>query len=950
MVGIRTQPTLSKDLLMNTPYICLRCRLRIAHHSSNLRKASFVSLGTLVNTHDNDASTARELAQKKIIDPTPPSASKAIPQRQQYPKAPHPQQTGIDNVLETLFTSNQRNAPPPLISRYSKTLAERPSKATDLQGKLESRFEVLKQKFYVEQAPLGKVWTICLELLGDSSKRGPSNEEIAQVRNSWIEKAFQDILRVASRSRLRGTADPSLPTPAEIIRVYNKYGLMRYWWDQILWGQLGSLVELRSPKPAHASGEDLPRQAHGLINEILDVWSLFVKRHGRRETSPMPQNAVDGPTSDVHPYETLPMSGQSIWQGLPSPDDLVSASGSLPVEAVDRFLYLLPRHPNNRQAVRTSAAAVMTVDCLQWLSGNAKIENSELADVEPFVKFVRYLGHESKVQRAAATKCLLDEGLHREVVTKVLTGWGVVPRMAPEDRQLKPDKRSNREIDANWRVTVDRPSKSEEAPDKDLPQHHSTGVSATSANSLPEDTTWKKSETTSLSIDLHQAIERSNAGHVASLWRIFQGKLSSNSVQEHAREELFAQFLSAFFALRCSEQAVSVWNYMVRSGHNPTPKHWHAMIAGCTKSKDLVSMQTMWSNMLAAGIEPDMLLWTARINGLIICRKWQLGLQALEELGRMWKSEAAKAPEHRSKNDASSPSVVPINAVVRSLISIGKLDIAQSALNWAKSQSIPLNTQTFNILLRPAVRASDTSKVQSILSQMHAHSCSPDVATFTIIINGLLSNPSPSFQPQSPADQQSAVSQILADMEAAGLKANAYTYGTMLHGLLDDPLKLPAARAVLDHMAANKVKPSPHIYTILLTHYFSTTPPDLPAIEGIWRRIKLERAMVDPIFYDRMIENYARIGEVEKMLFFLRKMPQEGKSPGWPALGAVFEALVKAEEWESVRELIKDVEDESEGLLRYGTGSRRGREEFWEMAREVRAMPGIQEGSDGERA
>ncbi len=934
---------------MNTPYICLRCRLRIARHASNLGKASFVSLGTLVNSNDNGASTARELAQKKKIDPTPRSAAKAIPRRQQYPEAPRPQHTGIDNVLEALFASNQRNAPPPLISRYSQTRAEKSSEAIDLQGSLESRFEVLKQKFYVEQAPLGEVWTLCLQLLGDGSKEDISNDELAQVRNSWVEKAFQDILRVASRSRLRGMTYPSIPTPAEIIRVYNKHGLKRYWWDQILWAQLGSLVGLRSPSLAHTSTQDLPQQAQRLIGEILDVWRLFFKRHGSRETLPVHQKVMDGPTSADSPSRTLPMSGQSLWQGLPSSDDLVPASGSLPFEAVERFLYLLPRHPNNRQTVRTLAAAVMTADCLQWLSDNVKIEKPELENVEPFVEFVSYLGRESKVQRAAATKCLLDEGLHREVVTKVLTGWGAVPRTAPEDRHLKPDKQSNHEVDANWPVIGDRSSKGEGAPEADLSRHHSIEVPATGADSLSEDTAWKKSEITSLSIDLHQAIERFDTGRAVSLWQTFQGKLKVESVTEHVREELFAQFLSAFFALRRSEPAVDVWNYMVRSGHKPTPKHWHAMIVGCTKSRDLVSMLTIWSNMLAAGAEPDMLLWTARINGLIICRKWQLGLQALEELGRFWRSEAAKAPEHKSKHDASSPSIIPINAAVRSLISIGKPDIAQSVLNWAKSQNIPLDTQTFNILLRPAVRASDTSEVQSILSQMHAHSCPPDVATFTIIINGLLSNPSPSSQPQSPAVQQSAVSQILADIEAAGLKANAHTYGTMLHGLLDDPLKIPAARAVLDHMAANKVKPSPHVYTILITHYFSTSPPDLLAIEGIWRRIKLERAIVDPIFYDRMIENYARIGEVEKMLFFLRKMPQEGKSPGWRALGAVLGALVKAEELESVRELIRDVEDETEGLLRYGTGSWRGREEFWEMVREVRAMPGIQEVSDGKR-
>ena len=923
---------------MNSQYVCLRCRLQIARRSSALGKASFVSLGTLVNNEESGDSAARELTRKKDTKRMPVVSSDSVPQRQRYLKGTQYQHTEVDRVLETLFVSNQRNTPPPLVSRYSQTRIGKPSDLTAFQDNPEVPFETLRQKLYTERAPLEEVWGLCLDLLGDGQKESIPKEQVTNVRARWIENMFADILLVASRSHPTGPASSSLTTPAQIIRVYNTHGLMRYWWDQTLWGRLGSLMKLR-----YTSGGCLLQEADGIIKEILEIWRLFFERHGCPAISPVRQDVIDGLEPNISASQLIPMQMHSEpkgWRGLPSTSDLVSTSANLPVEPVDRLLYLLPRHPNNRQAIRTSAAAVMTVDCIQWLSELEQAERSDLADAEPFVMFVKYLGRESKIQRQAATKCLLDEGLPREIIQKSLAGWGRVPKKASEGRRLQPVKQNNQEKDPNLPGIGDTLLMAKKALNSDSPQEDIRTISAPRANALSEDSVWEKSKVTSLSIDLHQAIDRSDTACATGLWQTFQNKLTVDNGNERVREELFAQFLSAFFALRRSEQAVGVWNHMVRLGHKPTAKHWHAMIVGCTKSKDLISMQQIWSNMLAAGIEPDMLLWTARINGLIICRKWQLGLQALEELGRVWKSEVTKPPEHRSKNDAASPSIIPIKAAVHGLISIGKPDIAQSVLDWTKAHNIPLDTPTFNILLRPAVRASNTAEVQTILSQMHAHSCSPDVATFTIIINGLLSNPSSSFQPQSVSDQHAAVSKIFADMEAAGLKANAYTYGTMLHGLLADfPLvKIPAARAVLDHMAANKVKPSPHVYTILITHYFSTSPPDLAAIDGIWRRIRLEQAVLDGVFYDRMIENYARVGEIDKMLYFLRRMPQEGKSPSWVALEAALRALVKAEEWDHVRELIRDVEDESEGLMRYGTRAWRGQEEFGELVGEVKGM------------
>ena len=88
-----------------------------------------------------------------------------------------------------------------------------------------------------------------------------------------------------------------------------------------------------------------------------------------------------------------------------------------------------------------------------------------------------------------------------------------------------------------------------------------------------------------------------------------------------------------------------------------------------------------------------------------------------------------------------------------------------------------------------------------------------------------------------------------------------------------------------------------------------------------------------------MIEGYASCGEIEEAMAFLRRMPREGKSPSWVAVGRVLEALERAGEWELCGELVRGVEERGEGgLMRFQgfQGMGKGWEGFWGRVDELR--------------
>ena len=418
--------------------------------------------------------------------------------------------------------------------------------------------------------------------------------------------------------------------------------------------------------------------------------------------------------------------------------------------------------------------------------------------------------------------------------------------------------------------------------------------------------------------------------------------------------KLYNSFLYAFMTLRRSDKAINVWNHMVLSGRQPEQAAWGAMLNGCQRAKDPRSIEIIWEKMRAAGVKPDARSWTSRIGGLIHSGKWDAGIRALDEMGEIAK-EAVRSAEFRNRTrhprelstladdiaEIAKPNTATINVVLAGLTKTGKGDLCPRILAWAKDMGINLDIVTYNTLLRHAVRDGNPEKASKLLQQMEALNIQPDVVTFTIIIDGMFRDDALASSKQSTKERQEAVAAVLVQMERNGVQANLFSYGTIIDNLLKSSTPNPrAARAVLDHMAKRDIKPSPHIYTILLTYYFSQDPPDLAALDVLWNRIRLERGVVDHIFYDRMLEGYGSLGEFGKMMAFLRKMAKEGKAPGWTALIVALGALIQAGELDMASDLVSDVEREN-GLFYAGIRGQKGEDEFRQLVKNLRDQGSI---------
>ncbi|KAI4161234.1 MAG: hypothetical protein LQ342_005025 [Letrouitia transgressa] len=837
--------------------------------------------------------------------------------------------TETNRFLEDFFTADINQLRPQHASRYPPSNICRPRRRPSARARGFAILEPLSQKFFKGKSPLSEVWATCQELL-DQNPSLADRDRLSEDDKRSRDLLLLEILLSITAAHADGSADPTLPEPAEAVSFYCDRHVMRYWWDSVLWKILGSLCKLIYDGPTG----DLPQSSHPaqrldkLMGQLLDIWTLFISKYRVAQTI----------------------------------EDLIKTRDP---HLQSRLLSVLEKHPRrgfNDRTANMATCVALTENFLRSTRQSTARTARWTPETVRTVKLITSITEDAFFTRKdyqIAMAKLSDEEVEEQVVLRALERWekveapvAALPTIAtPLLGQEDPLSVKTHELH------------SENADRKMEGSHIFSEAQAERFNPLTTHTASSIGiERSRLKIDkilriVETATARYNLKLVSTMWERFHSIFLSSKVSENYLEYAFRRFLTAFWALRLHDQAVHVWNTMIKFGIKPNTTHWSAMLAGCVKANDHPSLQLVWCRLAASGVKPDRICWAIWIEGLIRCGRYKQGLQALEGLGRLWRRTAeqkskgsgqqvAAVREESQPNqpmdfDPAEPDIVIIDSTINALVKGDQLDLAFHVLKWAISHGIRMETSTFNLILRHAVRNSDEAFIRSILSVLSQHNCKPDSVTFSLILDGIMRHPNSKWSTQLPELQEATVLKILGDMEAHGLKANHFTYASVLDALLKGSYpNLLGARTVLQHMVKNDVKPSVQIYTILIGHYFAQDPPHLDALQATWQQIVSTKTSVDYIFYCVMIQGYAECGELEKMFYFLRRAGDEGKSPTWKVLYHALDAVVRAREWSLVGELVRDVNDPN-GIRKYAGGigalsGRRWEGEFWALAANVK--------------
>ncbi|TVY29284.1 Pentatricopeptide repeat-containing protein, mitochondrial [Lachnellula hyalina] len=874
----------TKSTGMNSYHICTACRRRLTkirplNPSQWIFRATFISFNSnkpriTIDETTKTGDNASAQGEEEGATKERSSSWNPLPRRR-IPRAVENKQ---GDILESLF---------------EQTLSPKSTEDGSLQPQFSlepyQNAETLK-KMLEENSSVGDSWHFFMEHFGPDIWL-----QNRQTMPSYVNTPARLLLRQLTQAKSRDPFSKTLPTVSELSWAYLKLGLLHGQdWADLVFILIENIIILR-----RESLKDLAREER-ILMDLLGAWNVICRQSDLPSLSPSP----DDPTS----YN---------WSSVPhiSKNDVVQTErkrGTLG-GALAPFALLAPSFPFRQ----LNSIPLITVATFVLLEKDLTLDKSTILDAAPFLSALR--------------NALGGSGYDVSQLFEAAHGPGVE---AVSDFVVR-----------EWPMVRDTVLKKTE------PQKVSAPASEIAQDNL--------SAKPYMELDLYKRLENAfklrDGPQVDRLWaNAMELPVSQDSKQDDASStdidkgmktlspKLYNFFIMAYMGLRKPNRAIDVWNHMVGNGLTPNVKTWTSMLSGCKVARDKNALESIWERMQKSQVKPDVPCWTARISGLIDLGRPEAGLEALSEMGHLWmaanrRKKGNKKPEVLpvALQDAVKPTIETINAAISGLLRKRKDEAASRVLDWANKLDIRPDAATFNILLRPLIRDGRSQEVKALLQQMHSLGIPADTTTFTVILEETFRN----IGDQSPERLVEIVSGIFSEMSSVGIEASLHTYSRVIYQLLQIVQEdMTAVNAVLERMAKQGLQASPHIYTMLIEHHFSLQPPNLDAVRNLVDAARLRAGSTDNVFWDRVIEGYARAGDTASALRILGKLNDKANEASYYTLRTLLVALVQNQELDLARTLVQNTRIDRGGPLPASERGKDGQHEFWALARELHML------------
>ncbi|SPO32781.1 uncharacterized protein UTRI_05714_B [Ustilago trichophora] len=322
------------------------------------------------------------------------------------------------------------------------------------------------------------------------------------------------------------------------------------------------------------------------------------------------------------------------------------------------------------------------------------------------------------------------------------------------------------------------------------------------------------------------------------------GKLDGSTPPSPSRaqwtESCWSVCLSNFIASGRTELAMDVWTHFQQRQLRPTSRIWNALLDGYGRAKNYTAASQTWSTAIKSARTdssstnlPDEQMYTTMINIHFRAKK-------IEEALALFSDMKAQSTRHGGKLQVQAET---FNAVLHGLFFNGRQVQAQELLNEMLSKGPAPNIGTVNTYLRAYARVGDLQSLASTLRLADKLKLTPDVVTFTTVLDALLRKGG-----ESATD---SVVKTLDIMASLGVQPNVVTYTAMIKACLvgaeaaqldmasqsmlgdttgrsrrqqqsqqeqmsSNDVRIEAALELLDRMVEAKVAPSEITYTALI--------------------------------------------------------------------------------------------------------------------------------------
>lgn len=380
-------------------------------------------------------------------------------------------------------------------------------------------------------------------------------------------------------------------------------------------------------------------------------------------------------------------------------------------------------------------------------------------------------------------------------------------------------------------------------------------------------------------------------------------------------EAIFTSFIAAFLSFyRSQDIALRVWDDMVAIGIRPGVSAWNALLR-YGHGYDRNALATIWDRMICSGVMPDVHCWTTRIHTQMNANQMQDGLQSLQEMVTM----------------GTKPTIETINAAIDGLLKFDHFEESGQVIRWADEIGVEADLITYNTLLRGYLKKQGAAKdAMNILQSMTDKGITPDVYTFTIVLDGIYKAAEAEVRPPPETEE---ITEIFRFMEGLGIEANVTTYTALVGGLLEQN-NMMAVQGVRETMNEKAVGGNADFYTVLIKDAFARH--DFARVDSVLPEMHYYDVARDHVFWKEVILGYARAGLIEKMMTAMEDMKAEPHRMVITMKGyvTILRALERRGERIAAKKVVEDVvaswDERRDNIKREGHTSRI-EAQFWEV-------------------
>lgn len=956
---------------MATPYVCAACRSKLVRPS--IKAAYSISRSALrhqSNYARDDIDALLELPNRRrqYTKPEPETSTSRYPNGNSSLRGRY---SGKELRPEQLLTELEqpgnghvngetgRRTSPGNHTGHGQEPAYEQSRRNDAsrRGRISPLADQLANQLVAElnNNDFGASWQT-LQQLGDECQSTGASE--AQARTLFTKDgmipALGKLLHKAITQWLEGLTgtkhDQELPTPLDVMSILLRLRATGHaLYRPMLWHTAVGIFDLRSTNK-------LDEQANGAlqsaVRDLVQLWRICMAAHAFN-------SRVNGAVS-ISPMPVSMLTDETDWSFLPPPETFTTLrSEARDHRSFERIFHVLVPMPKQSEKTANpgeyTSAALLTLDLVKQVK-NETVDGqstsfSQLPEHAPFTQLLEAILEAAPSPQVPRSLSYKMKGLDE---AKLLGKYeSMIARLGLYDNRP-------------YKSSIEAGQNTETAREPAFPLNGNDQDSREPALSNNEVKFAQKPQTPQ--IESFALLNVKRLGRALEARDMYQAEKIRREVYAFAGShqddpravplELYEHLMLTFLSLQNPKAAIEIWNHIVKLGYQPTVKTYSVMMRGARTSRDCAGMEAFWHKMRQSGFQPDEYAWSIRIYGLFGLDRARQGMDALNEMGREWfaaaKSKATQGlTAAQSKQLATKdlfaefssrypgtvdsvprPNVVIMNSAISSLAHKRDYIIAD-VLRWGRTFGIEPDLTTYNALMNVSMRKGEATEALNMLQSMQKRGIQGDSTTWTVLLTALFQG---GFL--DGLDHIAQQKKILNFVNALESKNTAMPgldekgYALIINHLLKQYSNPTAADAVMARMIAVGRQPTCHIYTILLSHYFDTQPePDLAAVQTLWRHIESGNrgwgAVLDNVFYDRMIEGYARyhhLAGIQPALGFLKRARQAGQRTGWVALEAVSRALAEKQQWDRLRALVDQVKvDMREN--RGGTGP--GQRSFW---------------------